>query len=191
MPNGTLTKYPDYYCSNPEQGFRIEAKRKLRKGLHKADKEPTSEAIIALGRSLLDADVPFLEVSSYRISQYLRGQFARRITRLRRPQAGHAKGRLSNPRRYHPTPLRSYKDSTRLEERTQMNNIPKEIRERLKRLCPYVGPNIPNSVREKAREFWPAPYRSDEDVGWQWNCATWIPITCRCFREVHAVYRKC
>src|SRR4029077_8095677 len=151
MPNGTLTKYPDYYCSNPEQGLRIEAKRKFRKGLHKADKEPTSEAIIALGRSLLDADVPFLDVSSYRISQYLRGQFARRITRLRRPQAGHAKGRLSNPRRYHATPLRSYKDSTKLEERTQMNNIPKEIRERLKRLCPYVGPNIPNSVREKAR----------------------------------------
>ena len=23
MPNGTLTKYPDYYCSNPEQGFCI------------------------------------------------------------------------------------------------------------------------------------------------------------------------
>lgn len=73
MPNGTLTKYPDYYCSNPEQGFRIEARRKLRKGLRKADKEPTSEAIIALGRSLLDADVPFLDVSSYRIPKYLRG----------------------------------------------------------------------------------------------------------------------
>jgi hypothetical protein len=36
-----------------------------------------------------------------------------------------------------------------------MNNISKEIRGKLKRLCPYVGSNIPNSVREKARDFWP------------------------------------
>ena len=36
-----------------------------------------------------------------------------------------------------------------------MNNISKEIRAKLKRLCPYVGSNIPNSVREKARDFWP------------------------------------
>jgi hypothetical protein len=50
-----------------------------------------------------------------------------------------------------------------------MNNIPKEIRERLKRLCPYVGPNIPDSVKEKAREFWRAPYGPDEDASWQWD----------------------
>jgi hypothetical protein len=49
-----------------------------------------------------------------------------------------------------------------------MNNIPKEIRERLKRLCPYVGSNIPNSVREKARDFW-APRNPDEYAGWQWD----------------------
>lgn len=97
----TITKYLDYYLPNPEAGFRTEVRRKLRKALRKAGSEPTSEALIALGRSLLDADVPFVDVSSYRISQYLRGQFARRITRLRRPQAneaseGHAKGRRRN-----------------------------------------------------------------------------------------------
>jgi hypothetical protein len=50
-----------------------------------------------------------------------------------------------------------------------MDNISKEIRANLKRLCPYVGSNIPNSVREKAREFWPAPYGPDEYAGWQWD----------------------
>ena len=50
-----------------------------------------------------------------------------------------------------------------------MNNISKEIRGKLKRLCPYVGSNIPNSVRAKAREFWPAPYGPDEYADWQWD----------------------
>jgi hypothetical protein len=49
-----------------------------------------------------------------------------------------------------------------------MDNISNEIRAYLKRLCPYVGPNIPNSVREKARDFW-APYDPDEYAGWQWD----------------------
>jgi hypothetical protein len=50
-----------------------------------------------------------------------------------------------------------------------MNNISKEIREELKRLCPYVGSNIPNSVKEKAREFWSAPGDPDKHAGWQWD----------------------
>jgi hypothetical protein len=75
----TITKYVDYYLPNPEAGFRTEIRLKLRKASRKAGSEPTSEALIALGWSLLGADVPFLDVSSYRISQYLRKQFARRI----------------------------------------------------------------------------------------------------------------
>jgi hypothetical protein len=50
-----------------------------------------------------------------------------------------------------------------------MNNIPKKIRAKLKRLCPYVGSYIPNSVRENARDFWPAPYDPDKHAGWQWD----------------------
>ena len=49
-----------------------------------------------------------------------------------------------------------------------MDNISKKIRGKLKRLCPYVGSNIPNSVREKARDFW-APYDPDKYAGWQWD----------------------
>jgi hypothetical protein len=49
-----------------------------------------------------------------------------------------------------------------------MDNISKEIRGTLKRLCPYVGSNIPNSVREKAIDFW-APYDPDKYAGWQWD----------------------
>jgi hypothetical protein len=49
-----------------------------------------------------------------------------------------------------------------------MNNLSKEIRGTLKRLCPYVGSNIPNSVREKASDFW-APYDPDKYAGWQWD----------------------
>lgn len=48
-------------------------------------------------------------------------------------------------------------------------NIPKEIRAQLKRLCPYVGPSIPNSVREKARDFWAPPFNPGEYAGWQWH----------------------
>ena len=50
-----------------------------------------------------------------------------------------------------------------------MNNISKEIRAKLKRLCPYVGPYIPNSVKENARQFWRAPFDPDEYAGWQWD----------------------
>ena len=50
-----------------------------------------------------------------------------------------------------------------------MDNISNEIRAYLKRLCPYVGPNIPNSVREKARDFWSAPGDPDSNTGWQWD----------------------
>jgi hypothetical protein len=50
-----------------------------------------------------------------------------------------------------------------------MNNIPKKIRAKLKRLCLYVGSFIPKSVRENARQFWPAPYDVDEHAGWHWD----------------------
>jgi hypothetical protein len=50
-----------------------------------------------------------------------------------------------------------------------MNNIPKEIRAKLKRLSPYIG-DVPESVRQKAREFWSAPRCNvDEDAGWHWD----------------------
>ena len=50
-----------------------------------------------------------------------------------------------------------------------MNNISKEIRAKLKRLCPYVGSYIPNSVRENARQFWRTPFDPDKYAGWQWD----------------------
>jgi hypothetical protein len=46
-----------------------------------------------------------------------------------------------------------------------MNNI---LRANLKKLCPYSGPHIPNSVREKAIQCWPAR-NVDEVAGWQWD----------------------
>jgi hypothetical protein len=49
-----------------------------------------------------------------------------------------------------------------------MDNISNEIRAKLSRWCPYVGSDIPNSVREKARDFW-APYDPDKYAGWQWD----------------------
>jgi hypothetical protein len=68
-----------------------------------------------------------------------------------------------------------------------MNNIPKEIRAKLKRLCPYVGPNIPNSVREKASTSGrPRMTRTSilpgsgmtaaDSINANWNCATWMLI---------------
>jgi hypothetical protein len=53
-----------------------------------------------------------------------------------------------------------------------MNNISNEIRAKLKRLCPYVGSDIPDSVRENAREYWkhrPDPHDLDEAAGWHWD----------------------
>jgi hypothetical protein len=52
-----------------------------------------------------------------------------------------------------------------------MNNISKEIRAELKRLCPYVGSNIPDSVRENARELCNRtdPHDVDEAFGWHWD----------------------
>jgi hypothetical protein len=47
----------------------------------------------------------------------------------------------------------------------RMDNIPKEIREKLKRLSPYIGADVPESVRQKAREFWPT-HHMEEDAGW-------------------------
>jgi hypothetical protein len=48
-----------------------------------------------------------------------------------------------------------------------MNDIPDEIRAKLKRLSPYVGDNLPDSVREQAKYFAPgaAP-------GWRWDDGT-------------------
>jgi hypothetical protein len=40
-----------------------------------------------------------------------------------------------------------------------MDNISKQIRAKLKRLCPYFGSYIPNSVRQDA----------GEDPGWFWD----------------------
>ena len=68
-----------------------------------------------------------------------------------------------------------------------MNNISNEFRAHLKRLCPYVGSYIPNSVRERARHFWPAPYNLDkllagsgmtaaDSINANWNCARWMLI---------------
>ena len=53
--------------------------------------------------------------------------------------------------------------------RIQMENIPNQIRAKLKRLCPYAGPYIPNSVRENARQFWRTPFDPDKYAGWQWD----------------------
>jgi hypothetical protein len=61
---------------------------------------------------------------------------------------------------------------SKLGERIQMNNIPEKIRATLKRLCPYVGPNIPESVRKKTRELWKhwrGTIDLDECAGWQWD----------------------
>jgi hypothetical protein len=49
-----------------------------------------------------------------------------------------------------------------------MDNIPKEIRANLKRLCPYIGPSVPDLIRERAREFW-APHDPEEWATWQWD----------------------
>jgi hypothetical protein len=53
--------------------------------------------------------------------------------------------------------------------RIQMENIPNQIRAKLKRLCPYAGPYIPNSVRENAKHLWSAPSDPDKYAGWQWD----------------------
>lgn len=47
--------------------------------------------------------------------------------------------------------------------------VDRVIRAKLKRLCPYVGSDIPDSVRQKAREMWPAPRDPDRDACWQWD----------------------
>jgi hypothetical protein len=48
-------------------------------------------------------------------------------------------------------------------------NISKEIRANLKRLCPYVGSNIPDSVRENARDLWWDCYDPAKSGHWQWD----------------------
>jgi hypothetical protein len=48
-----------------------------------------------------------------------------------------------------------------------MNTIPEQIRTKLKRLCPYVGPYIPETVKEKAKQFWPSS--RPEQGTWQWD----------------------
>jgi hypothetical protein len=53
-----------------------------------------------------------------------------------------------------------------------MNAIPDEIRATLKRLSPYVGPNILPGVREKALAFWEPPLTPEEFATWQWDCGS-------------------
>jgi hypothetical protein len=53
-----------------------------------------------------------------------------------------------------------------------MSIIASTVRARLKRLCPYVGSNIPDSVRENARHLCPPSYDPDKYLkylGWQWD----------------------
>jgi hypothetical protein len=52
-----------------------------------------------------------------------------------------------------------------------MNKISKEIRVELKRLCPYVGSNVPDWVRQNARELCNRtdPHVVDEAFGWHWD----------------------
>ena len=69
-----------------------------------------------------------------------------------------------------------------------MNNISKKIRAKLKRLCPYVGSYIPDSVRENASTSGrPRMTRTSmlagsgmtaaDSINANWNCATWMLIT--------------
>jgi len=44
--------------------------------------------------------------------------------------------------------------------------------QKMKRLCPYVGPNIPDRARQNAKEFWPPPLDPDEYAGWQWDAGS-------------------
>jgi hypothetical protein len=46
------------------------------------------------------------------------------------------------------------------------SHLPVEIRARLKRLCPYVGRDIPDSVKENARHVFPYGLKY---AGWQWE----------------------
>jgi len=49
-------------------------------------------------------------------------------------------------------------------------NISHQIRSKLKRLCPYVGSDIPASVRQNARNYWWEPrYDPNKDPGWKWD----------------------
>jgi hypothetical protein len=50
-----------------------------------------------------------------------------------------------------------------------MNTIPNEIRARLKRLSPYAGPFVPDSVRENAKYVWPAHCDQSKCAGWIWE----------------------
>jgi hypothetical protein len=59
----------------------------------------------------------------------------------------------------------------KLQEGIQMNNISNQIRAKLKRLCPYVGSYIPNSVRQDARKYWQPLYDAGTDPGWFWDDA--------------------
>jgi hypothetical protein len=49
-----------------------------------------------------------------------------------------------------------------------MNDIPEQIRAELKRLSPYVGDNIQDTVREAARHY----LLDDENAGWEWDCGS-------------------
>ena len=59
-----------------------------------------------------------------------------------------------------------------------MENISNQIRAKLKRLCPYAGPYIPNSVRQNARHIWTAPYDPGKDAGWWWDEDQWALLLC-------------
>jgi hypothetical protein len=50
-----------------------------------------------------------------------------------------------------------------------MDNISNQIRAKLKRLCPYVGSYIPNSVRQDARKYWQPLYDAGKEPGWFWD----------------------
>jgi len=47
--------------------------------------------------------------------------------------------------------------------------ISKEVRAKLKRLCPYIGPNVPESVRQSARGFWGDRYDPENTGQWLWD----------------------
>jgi hypothetical protein len=49
-----------------------------------------------------------------------------------------------------------------------MNNISKEIRAKLKRLSPYIGTHIPDSVKIMRDGLW-APSEVPEKAGWNWD----------------------
>ena len=48
-------------------------------------------------------------------------------------------------------------------------NIPEDIRANLKRLCPYIGPYIPDSVRQNARSLWWRDYNPEKSGEWRWD----------------------